>query len=171
MNQRQSFSNILFKAIFIICAAFVIGILNNTFSPKSIELVGNWGNKVISDSLIVPHNYQPDDPEVVTLNQALRSFKSQEAIFVDCRLKEDFDSGHISGAVNLPWEEFDQYYSRLKSSLSQFKEIIAYCDGTECELSLLLARELTEMGYENVKVFFGGWLEWTEAGLPMEKGS
>jgi rhodanese-related sulfurtransferase len=171
MNQRPSFSNILFKAIFIICAGFVIGILNNTFSPKGIELVGKWGNKVISDSLIVSHNYQPDDPEVVTLSQALRSFKSQEAIFLDCRLKEDFDSGHISGAVNLPWEEFDQYYPRLKSSLSQFKEIIAYCDGTECELSLLLARELTELGYKNVKVFFGGWWEWTKAGLPLEKGS
>ena len=171
MRQRQSFSNILFKAVGIVCVGFVIGILSNASSQRGIPLVQNWGNQVISDSLVVPHSYEPDDPEAVTLSQALKSFESEQTIFLDCRLKEDFDAGHIKGAVSLPWEEFDLYFPQAKASLEDGKEIIAYCDGTECELSLLLARELTQLGYQNVKVFFGGWLEWTRAGLPVEKGS
>ena len=169
MNPKPKFSNTVSKAVIIVCVGSVIGILNNTFSRNGIELIGNWGNKTISDSLIVPNNYQPDDPEAVTLSQALESFKSGGTIFIDCRLKEDYDLGHISGAVNLPWEEFEEYYPPLKSSLSESEEIIVYCDGDECELSLLLARELAESGYENVKVFFGGWVEWKKAGLPIEK--
>lgn len=171
MNRKPKFSNTIFKVAIIVCVGFVIGILNNTFSRNGIELIGNWGNKTVSDSLIVPNNYQPDDPEAITLDQALESFKSREAIFIDCRLKEDYDQGHIKGALNLPWEQFDEYFPRLKSPLSESKEIIAYCDGSECELSLLLARELVGLGYENVKVFFGGWVEWKNAGLPIEKGS
>ena len=171
MRQRQSFSSVLLKAAGIVCAGFVIGILNNSFSPRGIELVGNWGNKVISDSLVVPNSYEPEDPEAVTLSQALKSFKSEKAVFLDCRVKEDFDSGHIKGALSLPWEEFELYFPEVKSSLGDAKEIVAYCDGTECELSLLLARELAQLGYQGVKVFFGGWLEWTRAGLPVEKGS
>ncbi len=171
MNQKTSFSNILSKAIIMVCAGSLIGILNNTFSQKGIKLVGTWGNRTISDSVVVPHNYEPEDPEAVTLGQVMKSFESEEAIFVDCRLKEDYHLGHISGAVSLPWEEFEEYYPDLTRTLSEAKEIIAYCDGDECELSLLLARELADLGYKNVKVFFGGWLEWKEAGLPVEKGS
>jgi rhodanese-related sulfurtransferase len=169
MNQKTNISNILFKAIVIASAGFIIGVLYNTFSQDGIELVGAWGSKIVSDSVAAPYNYQPEDPEAVTLSQALKSFESEEALFVDCRLKEDFDSGHIKGAVSLPWEEFDQYYPEVSASLSEDKEIIAYCDGSECELSLLLARELTELGYKTVKVFFGGLLEWTKADLPVEK--
>lgn len=171
MNQKPGFSNILFKAIVIVCAGFIIGILSNAFSEKGIELVGNWGSKVIADSLVVPHNYEPQDPEAVTFGQALKSFESEKALFVDSRPKENFDSGHIPGAVNLPYEEFEEYFPQLRSSLSEVREIIVYCDGTECETSLLLARELVDLEYHNVKVFFGGWLEWINAGLPVEKGS
>jgi 3-mercaptopyruvate sulfurtransferase SseA len=52
--------------------------------------------------------------------------------------------------------------------LSKDEEIITYCDGSECETSLLLARELMDLGYTDVKVFFGGWQEWEKAGLSVE---
>ena len=171
MRERQPFSGILYKAIVIVCVAVVIGVLNNAFSLRGIGLIGQWSNKVVSDSLVVPHNYEPEDPEAVTLSQALKSFESEQALIVDCRLKEDFDSGHIKGAVSLPWEEFESYLPELRSSLADAEEIIVYCDGTECELSLLLARELARLGYARVKVFFGGWVEWAKAGLPVERGS
>ena len=35
--------------------------------------------------------------------------------------------------------------------------VIVYCDGSECELSLELADELSAMGFEQARVFFGGW--------------
>ncbi len=120
------------------------------------------------DSLVVPHSYQEDDPPAISLENAMMRFQSQETMFLDARLPEDYKSGHIKGAINFPWEEFEEYSPQVLPKLSFEDEIITYCDGTECETSLLLARELRDMGYKNVKTFFGGWYEWQKAGLPLE---
>ena len=47
--------------------------------------------------------------------------------------------------------------------------IVAYCNGTECDASLMLARLLVkEHGYKNVEIFFGGWQCWDKQRLPIE---
>ncbi len=97
-------------------------------------------------------------------------FQSSKVIFLDARLPADFKAGHIKGAINFPYEEFEQYSSQVIPKLPANKEIIIYCDGGECESSLLLSRELRDLGYKNVKVFFGGWAEWQKAGLSVETG-
>ena len=122
-----------------------------------------------TDSLVVPYGYEEEvDPPAISLNYAMMKFQSKNIVFLDARYPADFEEGHVKGAVNLPWEEFDQYAPRVLPSLAKDEEIIAYCDGTECETSLLLARELIKLGYENIKVFFGGWQEWQDAGLAVE---
>ena len=42
---------------------------------------------------------------------------------VDVRSKEDFDEGHITGAISIPWEEMEARYTELPRD----KEIITYC--------------------------------------------
>ncbi len=125
-----------------------------------------------ADSLVVPYGYEEDvDPPAISLDYAMMRFQSKNTIFLDARYPGDFEVGHIRGGINLPWEEFEEYVPQLLGNLPKDEEIIAYCDGTECETSLLLARELVEMGYTDVKVFFGGWREWKEAGLAVENGN
>jgi rhodanese-related sulfurtransferase len=51
------------------------------------------------------------------------------------------------------------------------REIVAYCHGTSCDLSIHLAQKLAEQGYTDVKVFFGGWPEWKKAGYPINTGA
>src|SRR3972149_4973184 len=75
----------------------------------------------------------------------------------------------ISKALNLPFEEFEKYYPKVERLLTKDKNIITYCDGTECEASLFLARLLRDKGFKNLKIFFGGWTEWNKAGLPVQK--
>ena len=116
----------------------------------------------------MPYSYQKDDPPAVSLDYAMMRFQSEGTIFVDARYPEDYKSGHVKGAINFPYEQFEQYSSQVMPKLPFDKEIITYCDGTECEASLLLARELRDRGYKNVKIFFGGWSEWQKAGLPVE---
>ena len=48
--------------------------------------------------------------------------------------------------------------------------IVIYCDGSECELSGLLARRLREQGQTRVHVLFNGWTAWRAAGLPVTMG-
>ncbi|HEX7401493.1 MAG TPA: rhodanese-like domain-containing protein [candidate division Zixibacteria bacterium] len=123
-----------------------------------------------SDSIVVPYSYQKDDPPAVSLDYAQMKFQSQRIIFLDARLLADFKAGHIKGAINFPYEEFEQYAPQIVPKLTADEEIIAYCDGGECESSLLLARDLRDLGYKNVKVFFGGWEEWKNAGLSVKSG-
>lgn len=166
--QRSNLFHILLKSIGIVILGSFVGIIYNNFSPQGITLKGSWSKKVTQDSLVVPYSYQEDDPPAISLDDAMMKFQSQGTIFLDARYPEDYKSGHIKGAINFPWEEFEEYSSRILPKLSSDKEIITYCDGSECESSLLLARELREMGYKNVKTFFGGWSEWQKAGLPIE---
>jgi predicted sulfurtransferase len=46
-----------------------------------------------------------------------------DIVIVDVRSKEDFDEGHIIGAVSIPWEEIEDRYTELPRD----KEIITYC--------------------------------------------
>ncbi len=163
--------HILLRVVVIIIFGSFVGITYNSLSPQGITLKGSWNKKVNQDSLVVPYSYQEDDPPAISLDDAVTKFKSEGTIFLDSRYPEDYKSGHIKGAINFPYEEFENYSSLVLPKLPLDKEIVTYCDGSECETSLLLARELKDMGYKNVKTFFGGWSEWQKAGLPIETGS
>ena len=168
LYQRSNFSRIIAKTIGIVILGSFVGIIYNSLSPQGITLKGNWNKKVTQDNLVVPPSYQEDDPPAISLDDAKMKFQSGGTIFLDARYPEDYKSGHIKGAINFPWEEYEEYSSQILPKLSLDKEIITYCDGDECETSLLLARELRDKGYKNVKTFFGGWSEWQKAGLSIE---
>lgn len=168
LHHQSKLLHILLKTIGIVLLGSFVGLMFNGFSSQGIPLKGNWSKKVNQDSLVVPHSYQEDDPPAISLDDAVLEFRSGKTAFLDARYPEDYESGHIKGAINLPWEEFEEYSPQVLPKLPFDKEIITYCDGSECETSLLLARELRDMGYENIKTFFGGWSEWQKAGLPIE---
>lgn len=163
-------TRIILKTLIIILLGSAIGLLYNTFSPNGITLKGSWSNKITSDSLEVPYSYKEGDPPAVSLDYAQMKFQSARVIFLDARLPGDFKAGHIRGAINLPYEEFDQRAPLVLPGLPASGEIITYCDGIECDASLLLARELQDLGYKNIKIFFGGWAEWQKAGLSIGTG-
>ena len=166
---KETFPAIFLKAVVIVLLSIVIAVAYNGFSGKGIALVGSWSSKMTSDSLSVPPSYvEGTDPKAISLNDAMMYFQSREAIFIDARYKEEFDNGHIKGAINLPFEEFDKYYNSVKHKLPSDKTLIIYCSGTECEESLFLARLLRNLGYKNknIRVFFGGWEQWHKANLP-----
>ena len=171
MRTQPKLSQVLLKTSYIILFGSAIGLIYNAISPSGITLKGNWSPKVTADSLVVPYGYMEEtDPPDISLDYAMMKFQSKNTIFLDARYPEDFRAGHVQGAINLPYEEYEDHAPQVLPNLPKDEEIIAYCDGTECETSLLLARELIELGYQDVKVFFGGWQEWRDAGLSIETG-
>jgi rhodanese-related sulfurtransferase len=168
MSHPLKFTQILLISIIIIVFGSCVGLIFNNFSSGGITLKGSWSSQMTSDSIVVPYSYQKDDPPAVSLDYAQMKFQSQRVIFLDARMPADFKAGHIRGAINFPYEEFEQYAPQIVPKLTTDEEIIAYCDGGECESSLLLARELRDLGYKNVKIFFGGWEEWKNAGLSVK---
>jgi rhodanese-related sulfurtransferase len=49
-------------------------------------------------------------------------------------------------------------------------EIVVYCASRSCQNSHVAAAKLSQMGYANVAVYAGGKQDWSEAGLPVDRG-
>ncbi len=158
-------------AFILISATFALTV--NHFRSDAIPIIGDWSvDARFSDS--------SGESLVISLDEAKILFEQNQALFVDARPKEQYDEGHIQGALSLPQQELDAYFMdiapKLEESQSQLdknksgegKVIITYCDGDTCELSHELALFLKEMGFNNVKVLVNGWSVWQEAGLPKE---
>lgn len=109
----------------------------------------------------------------ITLPKAEELFSKGEALFIDSRTEEAFQEGHILGAMNIPFEEQKEGEALSLFFLSLEGSLVVYCDGSECKSSVELAKLLHEKGFKDIKVFFGGWIEWVKEGLPVssENGS
>ncbi len=101
----------------------------------------------------------------ISLGEAEELFLKGEALFIDSREKEAFREGHIPGARNIPFEAHGEESLPFPGLLLE-RTLVVYCDGSECQSSVELARTLHRQGFKDLRVFFGGWAEWLEAGLP-----
>jgi len=147
---------VLQRALLIVVVGAGMGLLANTVSPKRIPLI-TPPKKVA----------KPDD--YIPLEKARQLWNEGGAFFLDARKPEDYEAGHIANALNLPAEEFGQYFPKVAPMLSQESPLVVYCNGTECDLSHRLAADLRQQGYTNVHMLFNGWDAWSKAQYPVEK--
>ena len=99
---------------------------------------------------------------------AAEHFRQGTAVFADARPQNQFQAGHIQGALNLDPDQFDDWSVEVFSQIPAGATIITYCDGDRCTLSLELLEKLTWLGYEQVLHLKNGWTSWRERGLPVE---
>ena len=105
----------------------------------------------------------------ITLGEAEDYFLQGGAIFIDSRPADEFKAGRVMGARNIPFKDRERDLALEKINFSQHDTLVIYCDGHECQSSVNLAKLLHEEGFREMKVFYGGWLEWINAGLPTER--
>lgn len=159
------------RAVLIVFGAGLMSLGVNAASPRRIAWIGTWPSTYGADTAVVPPSYQPDDAPILRLDEATAKFQSSGAVFVDARDEEDYNLGHIPGAINFPFDYYDDHVAQVLPRLDKDKEIVTYCGGADCELSLYLARQLKIEGYGKISIFFGGFTSWQGAGLPMEAGA
>ena len=73
-----------------------------------------------------------------------------------------FRAKRIPGSVNITTPE--EGLEVLKPD----EEIVVYCSNEACAGSIFAYKFLKEKGYENVRRYSGGLLDWEDAGYPME---
>jgi rhodanese-related sulfurtransferase len=144
-------------------------------SPQSQPAYTGWNTPASSPHIQSP-SVQPapaqDTLPRLSLSGAKDRFDRKSSIFLDARSPDEYKEGHIPGALSFYADQFDEIAPQILPQLTdKTKEIIAYCHGSSCDLSIHLAQKLIEQGYTNVKVFFGGWPEWKKAGYPINTGS
>ena len=91
--------------------------------------------------------------------------KSGKYTVIDVRTKEEYDAGHIKGALNFDYYN-DDFEEKIEEALKdKDKPYIVYCrSGMR---SLYSAEILEELGYTNVTNMKGGFLAWQSAGKPV----
>jgi rhodanese-related sulfurtransferase len=167
---------LLSQSLFLVLLSVVFGLGRNALAPGGVAWVGDWAEQdsviaaVAADPTAKPASAQEGDPAFLSLEEALAKYDDPNVIFIDAREPEEFEAGHITGAVLLPFDWLDDYWPQVEEKLPRDKEIVTYCSGAECELSLFLARYMKDAGYERISIFFGGWVQWQENGGPITVG-
>jgi rhodanese-related sulfurtransferase len=134
---------------------------------EKIAVNENQTEKVIDEEKSdVPEVIAFEPPKNITIEQAYSLFNN-DVTFIDARDEAEYLAGYISRSINIPYYDFENHQQKL-GLLSIDKPIVTYCAGTDCDLSILLANQLSELGYKQVYIFFGGWIEWQNANYPTE---
>jgi thiosulfate/3-mercaptopyruvate sulfurtransferase len=115
----------------------------------------------------------PNPDLLAQLDEVMESLDDPDVVILDARTPEEHAEGHIPGAVNLnfplnasseppkvwkPADELQTMYDDVGATPE--KMVIPYCaSGVR---SAVTAFTLHLLGYENIALYTGSWLEWGE---------
>jgi rhodanese-related sulfurtransferase len=105
---------------------------------------------------IACHAETPIVDTITPAELAQRLEEPNPPIILDVRTREEYSSGHIDTAVNLPHDELERRLGEISGNKSG--EIIVYCrSGKRARIAESI---LAEKGYTNVKDLAGHWQGW-----------
>ena len=144
----------LYDFLIISMLSILSGVLYNTLSNRGISFI-----------------YTPitvESGRIIELKDAYEFHKQGQAVFLDARDSDAYTKNHIRGAVSLPITASRTEKAQILTNIPKEQLIVTYCDGSDCSSSIELAEQLTQIGYQNVVIFFDGWDAWIESGQPIE---
>ena len=97
-----------------------------------------------------------DANQTMTSQELQNKLKAQENFVLrDVRTQEEFDAGHIAGAILLPYDDINVKAATVLPNKE--KEIVLYC--RRGRRSAIAKKDLVALGYKDVKDF-GGINRW-----------
>ena len=92
----------------------------------------------------------------ITAQEAKKIMDTEEGyIILDTRTQEEYDEGHIPGAIVIAHDEIAEKAERLLPDKDQL--LLVYCRSGR--RSKIAAEALVQLGYTNIKEF-GGIIDW-----------
>ncbi|MBO5454088.1 MAG: rhodanese-like domain-containing protein [Clostridia bacterium] len=140
--------NLLFTISISLCI-----LLTACGNDSSIGIIGGADGPT---SIIVAEKGEKAMYEQITAENAKKIMDSgEEHIILDTREQDEFDSGHIPGAILIPYTEIENKAEEIIPDKD--KLILVYCRSGR--RSKIAAESLAKLGYTNVKEF-GGIIDW-----------
>jgi rhodanese-related sulfurtransferase/DNA-binding transcriptional ArsR family regulator len=121
------------------------------------------GDNHLPDVAAAARAYLGPPTEELSRDELLQRARSGRVIVLDVRPREEYDAGHIPGAVSIPVDELTDHLAELPDGC----EIVAYCRGQYCVMAHEAVRVLADHGRSAVRLQ-EGMLEWGLAGLPVD---
>jgi rhodanese-related sulfurtransferase len=91
--------------------------------------------------------------------------ENPDLLLVDVRTVDEYDGGHIEGAINIPLNELTDHLDLLPN-LDQ--NMVVYCGSGH--RSAIAMMSLNLLGYVNTRSMLGGVKAWTSADMPLAEG-
>jgi rhodanese-related sulfurtransferase len=158
-----------FKEIIILLSvSLTLALVVNTFSPRGIALVGQWDTAKGLITASSAEGAAGQLQEIDSVAWAKDIFDKGDVLFVDARSQNDYENGHIAGAISLPIGQFEKRIGFFLNRYPLEQPIVTYCSGRNCEDSHELARFLSDVGFTNVRIFIDGFPAWEAEGYPVE---
>lgn len=101
--------------------------------------------------------------------EEVRELLAEGGLAVDARAAEVHAEGHLPKSFAFPLGEYDQVLPEFLERVPKDTTLMLYCSGFGCPDSFDLGERLLAEGYLDVRVYEGGFPEWRDAGLPVEK--
>ena len=170
---RQDVAFFLLLATILLC----VGLLINQFRDKPLPLIYQTKEERLQKSVqkLVEARTEVKEPlsqlpELLSLDEFADFVENQRGIVLDARPEIFHRLGHVPGALSLPRDDFENVYPTLQTTLESdlSQPIVIYCTNASCEDAELVKKALTALGFQQLKIFPGGWAEWTKAGKPEE---
>jgi rhodanese-related sulfurtransferase len=92
-----------------------------------------------------------------------------QVALLDARTTENFELGHIPGAVSLPVSRFAEFFPGRLERLRSARMLVVYCSGRTCSDSRELAALLFQKGFKSLFLYRGGMEDWLEKGNAVQK--
>ena len=109
----------------------------------------------VADVERAAREYLGSEVEAISREELAKRLRRNDVVLVDVRPAQEFESGHIDGAVSIPLEELDERLAELPAGT----EIVAYCRGAFCAYAHDAVRRLNAAG-KTARRLDGGWPEW-----------
>jgi len=136
----------------------VIGLLN------ALSRVGERNSAEIA-RVMASYFRARDELEPVSRTELLVRLRAGAAAVLDVRPEDEFQQGHLPGALNIPLAQLERRLAELPPD----REIVAYCRGPWCVLSFEAVAALRQRGFQ-ARRLEDGFPEWKVAGLPIGPG-
>jgi rhodanese-related sulfurtransferase len=144
------------RILILLGIAGLLGATANAISPRGLSWTRPLGRGVAAqaaDAGMFP----------VELGSIKRLLRDRSVVFVDSRPRDEFDTGHLPGAVSLPWAEVEAGGVFTRPVLPRDRPLVIYCANEFCESALRLGMAL-KGDHANVAVFVDGYEAWWNAG-------
>ncbi len=115
--------------------------------------------RLVNAFLMVKDNLEP-----VPATELLDRVRNDLVTVLDVRPPEEYQSGHVPGAINIPLSELEKHLDELDAE----QEVVAYCRGPHCVLAFDAIAQLREKGFKAHRLQ-DGFPEWKASGLPVEQ--
>lgn len=133
--------------------------------PPLLNAVREVAERHLADvqQLIQSYLTVKDNLEPLPAEELLKRAREGLVTVLDVRPTEEYEAGHVPGAINVPLAELEARLDELDNG----QEVVAYCRGPHCVLAFDAVALLRDKGLAAVRLE-GGLPEWRLEGHPVD---